>query len=593
MDNKRIQESRIILQVEDESIIALQTEKVLEEYGYSVITASRGEEAVQIIKDDKSIDLVLMDINLGDGIDGTEAAQLILKQRDIPVVFHSSHTEPEIVEKTEKITSYGYIVKNSSSTVLDASIKMAFRLFESVKRQKKLYEDLHDNEEMFHRVLNVIPDMVSINDSEMNILFSNWRGIAEVPKDKQIPGTKCYTTYRGFQNICPDCTAQKVLKTGKPYRTEKKLANGKWADLRIIPILNNNGKCSYFVEWIRDITRWKQASEALAKSEERFRRAIEGARDGLWDWNLKTNKAFFSPRFYEMLGYSDGDLPRTGAAWYELLHPDDEENAQKVLKDYLEKKTDIYESMFRMCTKSGGWKWIISRGKAVWDEDGQPERITGFNTDITVLKKTENDLQKALDRNRALFLELQHRVKNSFSLISSMINLMSEQLKTKEAVQAMEDISSKITALAEVYQLLYLGDSTETILLSDYLNAIINSMPSRYLHININKKIARITASTKKAVNLGLIFSEILTNIYKYAFPDNKNGNISILLEDKDDKVVFEVKDDGVGFPAGFDPEKSESLGIKLIYVLAEEINAEIGLKMRPHTEWKIIFLPY
>jgi DNA-binding NarL/FixJ family response regulator len=74
-----------------------------------------------------------MDINLGPGIDGTDAAQAILVEHDIPVLFLSSHTEPEVVEKTEGITSYGYIVKNSGEMVLFASIKMAFRLFESKK----------------------------------------------------------------------------------------------------------------------------------------------------------------------------------------------------------------------------------------------------------------------------------------------------------------------------------------------------------------------------------------------------------------------------------------------------------------------------
>lgn len=72
-----------------------------------------------------------MDIDLGSGIDGTQTAALILAERDIPIVFLSSHTAPEVVEKTEKITSYGYVVKNSNIAVLDASIKMAFKLFDA------------------------------------------------------------------------------------------------------------------------------------------------------------------------------------------------------------------------------------------------------------------------------------------------------------------------------------------------------------------------------------------------------------------------------------------------------------------------------
>jgi len=166
---------KTLLLVEDEMIIAMAQKMLLENSGYKVLTTTTGEKAIEIIKQDneielavlpeskkdplerlgyyvimansaekavdlfkqhKEIDLVLMDIDLGSGLDGTQAAEIILRQRDIPIVFLSSHTEPDIVEKTEKITSYGYVVKNSTITVLDASIKMAFKLFDANSKLK-------------------------------------------------------------------------------------------------------------------------------------------------------------------------------------------------------------------------------------------------------------------------------------------------------------------------------------------------------------------------------------------------------------------------------------------------------------------------
>lgn len=118
-----------ILLVEDEAIIALNEKASLEKYGYEVSIVSSGDDAVAYIKNDPFIDLILMDIDLGEGMDGTQAAEKILEFHDLPVLFLSSHSEPEIVEKTEKITSYGYVVKDAGVTVLDASIKMAFKLF--------------------------------------------------------------------------------------------------------------------------------------------------------------------------------------------------------------------------------------------------------------------------------------------------------------------------------------------------------------------------------------------------------------------------------------------------------------------------------
>jgi PAS domain S-box-containing protein len=140
---------KTILLVEDEAIIAIAQKMTLERYGYNVITVNSGERAYDIIKGNHDIDLILMDIDLGKGIDGPETAKIILTEREIPVVFLSSHTEPEVVEKTEKITSYGYVVKNSGITVLDASLKMAFKLFEANKR-------IVENEVMVRKKLDAI-----------------------------------------------------------------------------------------------------------------------------------------------------------------------------------------------------------------------------------------------------------------------------------------------------------------------------------------------------------------------------------------------------------------------------------------------------
>jgi PAS domain S-box-containing protein len=155
-----------LLLVEDEAIIALLERQELEEIGYSVAHALRGEEAVAMAKsEDPPFDAILMDINLGPGMDGTQAAEAILKAVDIPIVFLSSHTEPRIVGKTEGITSYGYVVKNSGIVVLDASIKMALKLFNEkaeraraerqVLRMKNLYAALSQINEAIVRVGSV------------------------------------------------------------------------------------------------------------------------------------------------------------------------------------------------------------------------------------------------------------------------------------------------------------------------------------------------------------------------------------------------------------------------------------------------------
>ncbi len=162
-------QQKTILLVEDDSIMALSGKRVLEKYDYAVLVANTGESAITLFTDNPEVALVLMDIDLGDGIDGTETADLLLHIRQVPIVFLSSHTEPEIVEKTEKITSYGYVVKNSSNTVLEASIKMAFKLFEA--NQLTLANEKHIARQLrYANALNQIAEIIISEDHPEEIL---------------------------------------------------------------------------------------------------------------------------------------------------------------------------------------------------------------------------------------------------------------------------------------------------------------------------------------------------------------------------------------------------------------------------------------
>jgi len=125
---------KTILLVEDEPFTAMAEKTALEKCGYHIITANTDKEAIDVFNENNNIDLILMDINLGKSISGPELAEILLKEQEIPVVFLSNHIEPEIIETTERIPSYGYVLKNSGIMVLDASIKTALKLFDRIKQ---------------------------------------------------------------------------------------------------------------------------------------------------------------------------------------------------------------------------------------------------------------------------------------------------------------------------------------------------------------------------------------------------------------------------------------------------------------------------
>jgi PAS domain S-box-containing protein len=129
MDSPECERSKLILLVEDEALIAMTESFVLKEAGYRVELASSGESAVEFTEGPERPDLILMDIDLGPGMDGTRAAMAILAKRKLPIVFLTSHSSAEMVRLVRGITRYGYVLKNSGTFVLLASIEMAFELF--------------------------------------------------------------------------------------------------------------------------------------------------------------------------------------------------------------------------------------------------------------------------------------------------------------------------------------------------------------------------------------------------------------------------------------------------------------------------------
>lgn len=146
-----------ILLVEDDAVVSLSQALVLKRAGYEVVPAQTAKNAIAAVREEAPpLDLVLMDIDLGKGMDGADAAREILKIRDVPVIFLTSHTEREMVARTRGITNYGYVLKNSGEEVLFASITMAFRLHDA-------HRALSDSEDKYSKAFHVSPDAVNIN----------------------------------------------------------------------------------------------------------------------------------------------------------------------------------------------------------------------------------------------------------------------------------------------------------------------------------------------------------------------------------------------------------------------------------------------
>lgn len=152
---------------------------------------------------------------------------------------------------------------------------------------------------------------------------------------------------------------------------------------------------SVHIAAIRDITERLRAVEALRDSEARWQFALEGAGDGLWDWDANTNKVFFSRQWKQMLGYEEEEIGNDLSEWQKRVHPDDLQETLEELRKHLEGETSIYVNEHRLRCKDGTYRWILDRGKVLTrGTDGEPLRIIGTHSDITDRRREEAEKER-------------------------------------------------------------------------------------------------------------------------------------------------------------------------------------------------------
>ena len=270
------QKRKTILLVEDEAAIAKDEAKALKRYGFKMIIVRTGEKAIEAIQTYPEIDLVLMGIDLRSEMDGIRAAEIILKQREVPLVFLSSHTEGKVLEKIEGITSYGYVAKNSGETVLIASIKMAFRLFEARLKEWQNEAALRNNEER----LKLAQSIAKLGDWSWDIASDRAEWSDQTYKIFQAPRKKgSYQLAKSF--VHPDDldlwqkTIQQAIKRKEPFSIDFRVirSDGEtiWVHDETRTVFNEQGELVGYKGTVQDITERKQAEEELKKSKDRLR----------------------------------------------------------------------------------------------------------------------------------------------------------------------------------------------------------------------------------------------------------------------------------------------------------------------------------
>ncbi|PKL37435.1 MAG: hypothetical protein CVV44_13870 [Spirochaetae bacterium HGW-Spirochaetae-1] len=593
---------KTILLVEDEAATMMLESKQLMDHGYNVIQALDGHEAVAKVSTHPGvIDLILMDIDLGQGIDGTEAAEIILKNHDIPIIFVSSHMEHDVVEKTEKITSYGYVLKNSSVTILMASIRMAFRLHEA-------HLKLRESEERYRSIVENVPLGMFQSSPEGKFFYVN-QALVEIlkydsPQDliDTVNGTSI------AEAIYEDPARRPVLVD------EVSHARGEWKayenryrrkDGIIIDALLSFGKKidtltgqSYLLGFVRDITEKKKmerdtinkrkyADNGKEKANGHLKAVLSALPDVMFELDMDRRFLAFHARETDELYMQPHEF--IGKKIDEVMPPDMIPLLDIMFRETLEKGSHSGTAYKLNVPK--GETWYELSASIMGDPSTTTARFIVLVRDITERKRNEKALFDALEENRALLRELQHRVKNSLTMIGSLTILEGARSGNPAVETAMKNLEGRIKILSDLYSMLYESGNVREIRADIYLGRLCGSVMKVYgKHTGVSMILDEVTMNVKKASVLGLILNELLTNAIKYARGGMEDGLIEVALHVREDRVELSVADNGPGLPEDFPVQKEGALGLKLVDMMAQQLKGALTYESGEKTIFTIGF---
>ena len=320
-----------------------------------------------------------------------------------------------------------------------------------------------------------------------------------------------------------------------------------------------------------------QALEKIKINEERLKLALEGANDGLWDWNIKSGEVYFSKRWKAMLGYKNNEIEGNFTSWEKLVHPDDHLLVMNKLDEHLKGKTTQYDTEYRLQTKNGDWVWILDRGKVVeWDGDGSPLRMVGTHTDITERKKVEEELLVAKekaemsDRFKSEFLaQMSHEIRSPINVILSFTSLLKDELKDKidaELAGSFESIDNggrriirtidMILNMSEIQTGIVEIRPVKLNLYTDILQNLVleykSSAKSKGLDLTLRNEVTDRPVIHADEYSVTQIFSNLIDNAIKYT----RKGGIEVsIFKNGGDKLSVKVSDTGIGISEEYIPQ--------------------------------------
>ena len=343
----------------------------------------------------------------------------------------------------------------------------------------------------------------------------------------------------------------------------------------------------------RDVSCRKRAHKALRTSEIRYRRLFEAAKDGILIVDAKTGIVLDVNKYLmDLLGYSYEQF--TGKAIWEL----------GFLKDIVANRNNFLELQLKEYIRYENLPMETADGRHVdvefvsniYSEEEGKKVIQCNIRNITERKLLDDQLKASLKEKDLLLRELNHRVNNNLQLMLSLMSIQRSHITNAQAATVFDETQSRIRSIALVHEKLYLSKGFSDINFSEYLSDLAHSVFKSFVpkgrELTLKVDVEDVRLDIERSVTCGLIINEILSNVFKYAFPDHRKGDVTLSFHRAGaGDLEFIVRDNGIGLPPGLDLRATKTLGMKRIFNLVEkQLNGTITVDRTSGTLFKIRF---
>lgn len=577
-DNRKLH----ILVVEDNiGDYVLVEEYLSEHFSNCLLThVNTAKKAIdRLSNSDDPFDAILLDLTLPDSNGESLIREIMSVSSSIPVIVLTGYSDLSFSVKSLTLGVSDYLLKDDLTS---------FLLYKSITYsiERNIYaEKIKDSEKNYRDLFELTPEPMMLFDLEtyqflnVNIAaVTNYGYSKEEFLSMKLMDIKPENEIEGAKKIIRDTFDAINITLEGEHRHIKK--NGE-----VIIVEIHASTIDYYgrkarVCLVRDVTEKRKEEvrlkllESVITNSAEFVLILEGvaaASDG--KKIVYTNKAFT-----QLMGYEAIDV--LGKHFNILFGEEtDVEEIEKIRNSMHKWQPCEFESV--LYRNNGTYLWIDASFVPVSNANGEHSHWVVIGRDISDTKSYEEELKESLREKEVLLSEIHHRVKNNLAVVSGMMHLQLHMEHDDKVIYKLYDSITRIQTMATIHELLYQSGTFSKLKFSEIIHQLIDNVKttlSSGKDIKVTFDEQSIELNINQAIPCSLIVNEVITNIYKHAFPNLDTGEINIILNESEGKIYLSIKDNGIGLPDDFNMSDRDTLGKNLISILSQQLGAKSRL---------------